>query len=418
MFSSLGLSFLRKSMLALFFRAGGAVLAYLSSVAVIGVYGVEVGSGYFTLLALWALIYGVGKFGLDTLALKNVAAYPGEVRSITAFFWGVAIKKLVVFVALVLFAALLVEYYQFGRSGFGQLLMLSGWIAPFTVLIFLMAAVMQGLGHILLSTFANGVSIPLIFVLLVYCCSGTLSYQELYFLANSSAFVVVFVVYFFCMRTKVRSELPVEFSPSSIGRSSATLTISTLLTLLNVWLGQLVASNVLDSTNEAVFGVGDRTSKLFMVLLMGVNAVIAPRIARLWSRQEYKELYLLIKQLVVVVSLAGLGLFALVVINADGIASLFGLSGETVSSVLVILCAGQLVNLMTGPSVFLLTMTGHERALVFIQLLGLMFFITVLLLWYSRGVVGIAFAQAVTISLLNVGCLIYGVSMLKKRLPQ
>lgn len=411
------LSFLRVISLPVALRGLGALLAYLSVILVVDFYGVERGGNYFSLMALWVILCGVGKFGLDTLSLKYVAAEDdANKRSVARFFVGLSIRRLCCYIPLLVAIGLVfgITGYLTAPSGLPSVWWYAVIACPFSVMVFVVSSCQQGEGNISLSIFESGVLISLFFIVLLVLLASYIDYESLYVLAAvASAVVSVGIFLFFRKNNKIVP--PVSIDMKTVNRSSFFLTIGTLIALLNVWLGQVVVSAMFTGYDETAYGVGDRTSKLFMIFLMGVNAVIAPRISRLWKTGEIDSLRQMIKRMVVGLSFLGGLMFCVIVIFSDVIVSVFGLSGSQPVSVLLVLCAGQLVNMMTGPSVFLLTMTGHEKSLMLIQGAGLCFLLLVLHFMVESGVVGVAIAQSLAVALFNLVCLWYGFRVLRMR---
>jgi|GEM_PF-1605056 O-antigen/teichoic acid export membrane protein len=410
------LSLLRVFSLPIALRVLGACLAYFVVILVVDFYGVERGGNYFSLMALWVLLCGVGKFGLDTLSLKYVAAEEETSKhSVARFFIGLSVRRLCCYMLFLIGLGLVLGAtgYLASQSGLSDIWWYAVIACPFSVMVFVVSSCQQGEGYISLSVFANGVLISLFFIVLLALLSSYADYESLYVFATVAAAIVSIGIFLFSQRKKIA--LPVAIDMGVVNKASLFLTIGTLIALLNVWLGQIVVSAAFTDYDETIYGVGDRTSKLFMILLVAVNAVIAPRISRFWRTGDIDALRLMIKQSVAGLSLLGLLMFCIVVLLSDFIVSMFDLSGSLPVRVLLILCAGQLANMMTGPSVFLLTMTGHEKSLMLIQGAGLCFLLLLLSLMAVYGVVGVAIAQSLAVALFNIICLWYGFRMLRMR---
>jgi O-antigen/teichoic acid export membrane protein len=89
---------------------------------------------------------------------------------------------------------------------------------------------------------------------------------------------------------------------------------------------------------------------------------------------------------------------------------LFGERFEAAAGVLRLLLLGQIVNAATGSVGFLMTMTGQERAAALLNGGALLGHVALsILLIPGFGIYGVAFTEALTLALLNLGacCLVW-----------
>lgn len=171
----------------------------------------------------------------------------------------------------------------------------------------------------------------------------------------------------------------------------------------------VIMIGALASAREAgIYAAMVRLADLAVFGLTAANAITAPMISELYSsgrRAELQRLLTLSSRAVLVFTLA---VGAVLVVGGHWIAALFGPEFTSGVGALWILLAAQVVNAATGPVGYLMTMTGHQNAVLVIQ--GLAAAINVALNWLLiplYGMAGAAIATATAIVFWNVVMFVY-----------
>ncbi|MFH1070969.1 MAG: polysaccharide biosynthesis C-terminal domain-containing protein, partial [Candidatus Glassbacteria bacterium] len=112
-----------------------------------------------------------------------------------------------------------------------------------------------------------------------------------------------------------------------------------------------------------VYSAAVRLAWLVSFFVQAVSVIAAPLIAELHAGNRRLELERMVHLTVNVSSACSAAAFAALVVGGKFALGVFGPEFTTGYHALVILCAAQFFNAVTGPSGFLLTMTGHERLL-------------------------------------------------------
>jgi len=110
----------------------------------------------------------------------------------------------------------------------------------------------------------------------------------------------------------------------------------------------------------AVYFVAKRTALLVATFLTAMNAMVAPRISRIYQTGTRDELQQMIRRVLPFVLIPGT---AAVLVLAAGHAPLLRFLGSDYAGAkwpLLMLLGSYFVNVAVGPSAFLLTMTGHQ----------------------------------------------------------
>ena len=170
----------------------------------------------------------------------------------------------------------------------------------------------------------------------------------------------------------------------------------------------LMIGAYLGPEETAIYAVAARVAGLVMFGLGAVDAMIAPMICELYSAGKHQELQR-------IVTLATRGVFAFTAAAGAGLILLgpylLGIFGKDfgMSYVpMVILIGGMMVNGMTGPAGFLMTMTKHQReASLILTVSALLNVVLNVLLIPRLGLVGAAVATAATTVLWNVAMLVF-----------
>ena len=156
----------------------------------------------------------------------------------------------------------------------------------------------------------------------------------------------------------------------------------------------------------AVYNVVLKVSEIGSFCLITVNYIIAPAIAKLFSNGDLTQLQQLIRRAAQVVLIIGLPLLLLIAIFRKTILVFFGVDFLNGEQALLILCAGQLVNVLCGSVGTILIMSGHQRFSIYSLAISTGVGIILNVLLTPRfGLVGTAIATASSIAVWN--CLMY-----------
>jgi O-antigen/teichoic acid export membrane protein len=159
----------------------------------------------------------------------------------------------------------------------------------------------------------------------------------------------------------------------------------------------LVVGLLLGATDVGVYAAATKSAYLIGFVLVAVNAVIAPKIAPLYSDSDKQGLQELVKKGTrLAASIALIATIFMIGFSAQ-ILELFGEGFAAARVSLIILSIGQLANAATGPVGYLLNLTGHQRvtALVYslAALLGVVLaYVLVPTMGFNGAAIGAAMA--------------------------
>lgn len=147
-----------------------------------------------------------------------------------------------------------------------------------------------------------------------------------------------------------------SFAGTMIGR--------TILSAASSNLGTFLLGIFLSTRDVGIYSVAFTMVALMAMLQSTMNGAFAPHIPELYTAGRSRELVEMYYRITRWNLIATLPLFVLFIIMAKPVMGVFGAEFAQGAMVLSALAVGQLVNVGTGPVGFLLTMTGHERAVL------------------------------------------------------
>lgn len=165
-----------------------------------------------------------------------------------------------------------------------------------------------------------------------------------------------------------------------------------LLSQSDLWLLGTFASE----KEVAIYGAASRLVLLTAMSLAIVNAVVPPLIARMHIQNDMPRLENLLRTVATLAAIPALIVLALFIFFSEPIMTIiYGEYYQAGSTVLLILCIGQIANVLVGSCGYTLIMTGHRNTMMVISLISALVAITLgIVLVHFYGVIGLAGAYA------------------------
>jgi len=184
---------------------------------------------------------------------------------------------------------------------------------------------------------------------------------------------------------------------------STPVTFSLIANSGNGLLAVLIVGYFLAASDVGVYSVAMKIVAVGTIVLSSFNTMFSPLISQMHSKKEHKELKILFTCITRWVFSLSLPLYILIAWYSVSISALFG--DEYVSSevCIMVLCLGQVVNALTGPSGNMLLMSGYAFINLWTNFVGLilMIFLNISLI-PDYGIVGSAIAGGVALSVVNI----------------
>ena len=179
-----------------------------------------------------------------------------------------------------------------------------------------------------------------------------------------------------------------------------------LIVLMNstiIWSSQYAVATYLGDLEFALFNAAQRLAMLIGIVAVAVNFVVSPLFAKAQVGDDYNSLRLASLKGIRISMIMATPMLIFILIFPSIPLSLFGSSYGDAANFLRILALCQFINIITGPTASLLTMTGYEKDLKNILLvIGIFACTTTFLLAYFFGVVGALIASLSTFSAQSV----------------
>ena len=182
--------------------------------------------------------------------------------------------------------------------------------------------------------------------------------------------------------------------------------VNVLLMRSDIWL----VGSLLTSEDAALYGAAARIITLVVLPAMIVSAVVPPMIAELYTQGRKDELEKVMRGSATLSAMPSLVILLIFIFGgAPLLGIIYGPYYTDAALVLAILSLGQLASAWAGPCAQLLLMSGHDKALLVINVVAVAFAVAASLLFIDIwGMHGIAAAYALAVALQNAAMVAYG----------
>ena len=396
---------------------GVAIVLQFASQVVVGLLAGASGVGILQLATSWICV--VGEFlalGLPARAMRQVAVdHANDNKTAIASLLASSAHRilklsavlLLVFVGVLLLSRLSGLFALERHHVLMSVAVLLG--APCFALMKLYAESLKASGKVLFAVGFESLSSPVTLLLLSAICwvlGATLVAAALV-----AAFLLSVALAALAMRVGLSQALCRMGNESRPGREGdhhqhtdlLFLWVSSLLSIVFLNLPFLLMPLFISTADIGVFSIAHKLLNVVTTLLLLMAAVYGPKFARAYAAGDSAALASTLRQTQLISCAVFLPASGLLVLFANPLAGLFGAEFEGLQGLLLILCAGQLVNAITGLSGVLLNMTG-AAARELIALAAAITFCVVGTAWLgdSQGAVGLVAVFSASIALKNV----------------
>lgn len=345
-------------------KAIAAIISFFLTL-VISLYLNKADAGiFFLLLSIVTVLSFVLTFGREYLLLRKVALLNTSLSLKENFYYIFSQIKHFIFLGS-LFSILFFIFTFFSLEIFsGELneyLRIFIFSVPALSGIVLVSFGIQGQQKISLSIIFSRILCPLILILaIVIGTLDTLSELSLYFVLISWAVFLASLVAYSINHSKTNNKKLVN-NEKNANSSIIFLFFIGVTQQIFIWQGTILTSFFFQSSDIAAISVAQRVALLISFILITVNAVNAPKFARLYEERRFKEIQNMAFFSTLICCFCGLIVSIPMFVYAENILSLFGeaYSGEKTS--LRILIIGQIYNCFAGPVGILLIMTKQFK---------------------------------------------------------
>lgn len=167
--------------------------------------------------------------------------------------------------------------------------------------------------------------------------------------------------------------------------------------------GDLVVLGFVAEPEEiALYAAAARVAGLMIIGLAAVNAIAAPLFSELWHGGNRATLQSRVDTAAALAVLIALPVFAVLILLPRTVLELFGPDFVAAAPILQLLAAGNLVNVLAGPTGPLMVAAGRQRAYAVLTFLGIIVsVVAILVLERAFGLTGAALGSTTGVILLN-----------------
>lgn len=188
---------------------------------------------------------------------------------------------------------------------------------------------------------------------------------------------------------------------------SIPLTLSTLLSYAVFKLDTLFLGYYETSTNVGIYSAAIQVAIWISSIQVSLNTMVAPVISELASKREFLSLQKLFQVTTRWAFTISFPLFLFVVLFRQQVLTIFGQAFEVGSTSLILVSLGQLALAMSGPSEFMLIMSGYPRIHFYnnVALLAISLLMNILLI-PKFGILGASVVNATLWILVNIAWIV------------
>jgi O-antigen/teichoic acid export membrane protein len=223
--------------------------------------------------------------------------------------------------------------------------------------------------------------------------------------AYSASWAAAAAAAWWCWRRESRTwpaEAPDAGEMKALFRYAGPRAPAALFSQLLFWTDLFVLTRYVSDADVGVYSAALRAGQVVVLFLTSVNLMFSPYVADLHNRGEIRRLDTLFKSLTRWTLAATLPAFLLIAVAPEDVLRIFGSGFGGGGAALLILLAGQLVNIATGSAGFVLIMAGRTGWDLAVYLGALTLDLALAFALCPRyGIEGAAMANAVTFATAN-----------------
>lgn len=410
-----------RALVLTFLARGIAAFGSLALALVIGrIYGPE-GMGVYALAQSVLLgIAVMARYGMSNSLMRYVGQNPDGAQIPVFLKWALS-RAAITSVLVALLVGLLRAPLEsaFSAEGLAGVVIGIALAAPAFTLCFLLSGFFKGVRKPVTAVLLENGSVALIAGALIALWAGLYGAKDLAVIGYAYAIAAWMVfaqaahqTWRWChqngSRIESESDACTTVSRAAFMSTSRAFFFSNLAGFMQSVLGIMAAGLVLTSAELGLFKSSQQVSVLISFVLIVINAVFPPRFASLYHQGQIQALGRLARQGAVLGAAVAAPLLLLCLAVPGWVLGWFGEGFGDGASLLRIIAAAQLVNVVTGSVGFLLNMTGHERLMRNIALIcngvGLVGFFA---LPYFFGAMGAALAMAFVLVTQNLAAMFF-----------
>ena len=401
--------------LTFIFRIGGLGLNFLITKLITLYYGDAVFGSYslaFTLAQATSLLFALGfpNALVSYLGLKSINDPFSQhmLKKGLKILMGVAVIPFIVY----FFGANIIADYVFNKPDFALYITILAYTVPVMILHEFILYFFIATGNFLkFNIFMFVVPNTILLILLGVVSNVPGHYSFIFYFAGILAVLLTEV--FFAFKKHDKGKVHNLVSARQMIKYASPMMFSGIMLYLLNWTDVFMLGALVSEKELAHYNVAYKIASLSMLVTISMNVVLAPRIAAFYNEGNLAALHKTVKKTTHLIIILTLPVVVGIALFGNFILAYFGQGYTGAWTALIIIATGFLLNAMTGNVDQVLNMTGNQKLLQNITIVG--FIVNVALnvvLIPSYGINGSAMASLVTNVIFNVTCVVY----IKKKL--
>jgi O-antigen/teichoic acid export membrane protein len=222
-------------------------------------------------------------------------------------------------------------------------------------------------------------------------------------LAYSASWACAAAAAWYFWRRESRDWEPAPMQPGDMGRLAryaGPRAPAALFSQLLFWSDLFVVTNYVSDGDVGIYAAALRAGQILVLFLTSVSLMFSPFVADLYNRGETERLDRLFKTLTRWTVAATMPAFLVLAVAPEPVLRVFGADFAGGETALLIVLAGQFINIATGSVGFVLIMVGRTGWDLLVYAASLALNLTLAIILADRyGIEGAAIANAVTFAL-------------------
>lgn len=384
---------------------------YFYLARLLGAAGFGLFSLSFTIVSILAVF---SRLGLDTFVIREVAKQHnsqmnGNARCLVASILRVIFPVTVIVLLLLVFLSGIISNRFFNKPELAPVLVGMAPIVLFYVGGYILGEAFKGIRYTTTAIMLQYTAHPLLFLVIVFGLSPVIKFcPESSAILYSVISIPIFILalYYWHRITIFDSQLVLQKAKELVKKGFPMLLMATGSLMLS-WTDVLVLGIFVNEESIGIYSAASRTALATSLVLISVNAIIAPQFSHCFSNADFDGLKRLAKLstrlMIMIVSFPTLFLLIFPVWTL----SLFGDEFTSGAPILIILTIGQFVNVACGSVGYMLVMSNNERIMQKIILVTALINLVLSVVAVNvYGVIGVALSTALCTAFWNIWALI------------
>lgn len=352
-----------------FLKILDAVLRLIASIIITRTIGVE-GYGIYTYVLSWVTIMVLPSvLGFEKLLVREVASL--RTQKIWQKLKGILIRAnqivLISSIFFVLVALIIVEYIDIDSVSKRNAFYIALCALPLMALTKVRQGALQGLKEVALGNISERLVKPATFILalaILYIFFGNHLNATWVVGAYVFSILIAFLVGVWLLKRHLSDDIfsvhPV-FETENWIKASLPFVLIAGMRLIHKNTDVLMLGSLIDTEAVGLYSVALRGSELLEFVYASISTAFAPTFASYFANEKIDKLQSLAKKSAYIIFVLSIPLLIFLIFFGEWYLFLFGKEFLTAKPLLVILCLGQIINIITGSVTVILVMTKYTR---------------------------------------------------------